>query len=353
MSKTDFRREQCLRGYPNSYFIDQHDMESLEEFLRKQGWLSLEEHLIHVEKAGDGNMNLTLRITTSSRSIIVKQSRPWVEKYPQIPAPIERVLVEGLFYQAIDADTILQSMSPKLIGVDPTSSILSLEDLGKGEDFTFLYRGKSIEVDDADQLINYLSSLHRVDVKESRPFLNRAIRELNHEHLFHLPFQAENGVDLDQITFGLNQLSRRIKKKPELLQKVSELGTIYLNNKGGSLLHGDFYPGSWLKSENKVAVIDSEFCFIGPPEFDLGVMFGHLILTGHSKELLERLLKNYSANSRVKCNSRLVFEFAGVEIMRRILGVAQLPLTLSLAEKDRILNLAGEMILSLDLGASI
>jgi 5-methylthioribose kinase len=39
-------------------------------------------------------MNCVLRIETA-RSFIIKQSRGYVEKYPQIAAPAERVLTEG------------------------------------------------------------------------------------------------------------------------------------------------------------------------------------------------------------------------------------------------------------------
>ena len=56
------------------------------------------ETIVSVDKAGEGNMNLTLRVTTDQRSVIVKQARPWVEKYPDIEASDERILAEIDFY---------------------------------------------------------------------------------------------------------------------------------------------------------------------------------------------------------------------------------------------------------------
>ena len=41
---------------------------------------------------------------------------------------------------------------------------------------------------------------------------------------------------------------------------------------GSTLLHGDYYPGSWMTVDDAVFVIDPEFSFKGFPEFDLGVM---------------------------------------------------------------------------------
>src|SRR4051812_21791268 len=73
-----------------AYHLDAQDAEGLDAYLHRQGFLDLDERVVTVARAGDGNMNLTLRVTTPARSVIVKQGRPWVEKYPQIPAPTER-----------------------------------------------------------------------------------------------------------------------------------------------------------------------------------------------------------------------------------------------------------------------
>ena len=80
--------------------LNPSDLDDLERYVRAQGFLGDGERLLAAGKAGEGNMNLTLRLTTDRRSFIVKQSRPWVEKYPHIPAPADRALVEIAFYDA-------------------------------------------------------------------------------------------------------------------------------------------------------------------------------------------------------------------------------------------------------------
>ena len=57
---------------------------ALESYLKAQGWLLLNETIEHVEIPGAGNMNFTLQIKTHNRSFIIKQSRDYVEKYPQV-----------------------------------------------------------------------------------------------------------------------------------------------------------------------------------------------------------------------------------------------------------------------------
>jgi 5-methylthioribose kinase len=88
--------------YPHAFFIDTQLRNNLPDYLRSKGWITSHEKILHMEKPGEGNMNFVYRVTTNARSLIVKQSRPWVEKYPQLEAPIERIDVEALFYQLID-----------------------------------------------------------------------------------------------------------------------------------------------------------------------------------------------------------------------------------------------------------
>jgi 5-methylthioribose kinase len=44
-------------------------------------------------------------------------------------------------------------------------------------------------------------------------------------------------------------------------------------------------------------------------------------------------------------NPQLVDQFTGVEIMRRLIGLAQLPLSLSLLDKEELLEMAYELIM--------
>ena len=86
---------------PKGFFVDKEEIAELQQYLSEQEWLQAGEKIETLEKAGEGNMNLVLRVKTNQRSLIIKQSRPWVEKYPHILAPLERAIVEGQFYQLI------------------------------------------------------------------------------------------------------------------------------------------------------------------------------------------------------------------------------------------------------------
>ena len=84
-----------------------------EKYLRKSGLLLSNENILEYSKAGEGNMNVVVRLKTETRSIILKQSRPFVNKYPTIPAPLGRIFIEDDFYRIINQNEFLSSYSPK------------------------------------------------------------------------------------------------------------------------------------------------------------------------------------------------------------------------------------------------
>lgn len=337
-------KEAFIRQHPNAYFLDAGDLGGLANYLQTRRWLAPDETLRGAGKAGEGNMNYTLRVSTSRRSFILKQARPWVEKYPHIAAPWERAVVEGRFYEAIAEDAPLAALMPKLLGFDAQSHILALEDLGEAQDFTTLYRGAELTAPQLDELAAYLTGLHRLpaDVAHKNALANRAMRALNHFHIFDFPLQLENGFDLDALTPGLHEVARSLKLDDDYGSVVKKLGELYRQD-GDTLLHGDYFPGSWLQTAQGVRVIDPEFCFYGPPEFDLGVMIAHFYLSGQNVRLTHELLARYKATRTL--HQALIWQFAGVEIMRRLIGVAQLPIALDLTAKAELLSLSHELVL--------
>ncbi len=310
------------------------------QFFQENKIINKNEKILEIEKPGEGNMNLVLRIKTNERSFIVKQSREFVQKYPQILAPIERVEVEAYFYKTIEKNKILSDKMPRILAFYPAHYLLVLEDLGNNTDFTFLYqKNHNIADNEVIELTQYLSELHQI--KPLGYPDNAELKTLNHFHIFDFPFDINNDFDLEQIQIGLSEIAKPIINDTELKKRIQFLGEIYLS-KGNCLIHGDFYPGSWLKTNDGIKIIDPEFSYLGKPEFDLGVFMAHLLIA-QKKESINTLLVKYqkSFNFDVK----LMFGFAGVEIMRRLLGVAQLPIQLDLAQKKALLEEAKNLIL--------
>ena len=96
-----------------------------------------------------------------------------------------------------------------------------------------------------------------------------------------------------------------MRQDTPLKNAAIQLGKRYLSE-GTSLLHGDYYPGSWLKTKTGLRIIDPEFCFFGPKEYDLGVLRAHLKMAEQPISYLIDFWKHYPESD---VNSSLVDQF--------------------------------------------
>ncbi|MEL6133731.1 MAG: phosphotransferase [Bacteroidota bacterium] len=328
-----------------NFVLDAEQLPSLNHYLKDRKWIGPDETVETASKPGEGNMNYTLRIRTNFRSFIIKQSRDYVEKYPQIPAPRERAIIEGRFYELIQRIPQLKHVTPEINNIDEENSIIMLEDLGESNDFTFLYQAEQqIDSQDLDDISAFISLLHQSfsSGQVSIDLSNRAMRALNAEHIFQYPFMEDNGFDLDQVIPGLQEIAMPYKTDSALKETIATLSKYYTED-GPTLLHGDYYPGSWLKTLEGVRIIDPEFCFFGRAEFDLSVCVAHFMMGEQDKTVVTRLLSHYEGPEDF--DEGLMWQLTGVEIMRRLIGLAQLPLTLSLEKRVILLQQARGFIM--------
>ncbi|MEO0473261.1 MAG: phosphotransferase [Bacteroidota bacterium] len=327
------------------FLLNAEEIPQIQQYLLDKKWIAPDEEIISARKPGEGNMNYTLRIRTNFRTFILKQSRDYVEKYPQIPAPRERAVIEGHFYQLIQEDPKMRNFTPEVSGIDAVNSIIQLEDFGQSEDFSFLYKAdQELKEDQIDEIVDFISSLHNAFNQDTTTpnIANKAMRELNAEHIFNYPFLAENGFSLDDVTPGLQAVAMRYKTDQAFTTRIKDLSQHYLTD-GAYLLHGDYYPGSWLQTIHGVRIIDPEFCFFGPAEFDISVMIAHMKMARQPEEVSQRMLARYQEPP--KFYTSLMEQLTGVEIMRRLIGLAQLPLSLTLEEKEALLEEAYHLIM--------
>jgi 5-methylthioribose kinase len=323
------------------------NLPAINSLCQSLGWLLPDETILGLSPAGEGNMNRTLRAETGSRTFILKQSVPYVARYPQIAAPEERIVVEDRFYQTIEADGPLRMRMPHRLGFAPQSRLLMLEDVGPGADMLSVYAnagGNPADRGVYTALIYWLWRLHSLRDFNAAYFTNDAMRTLNHAHIFVIPLQTNNGAAIDP---ALAEIAQRFQNDSQLISVAGALGEIYLGRTPHAshpcLLHGDFYPGSWLRNERLgVMIIDPEFAFCGPPEFDVGVLVAHLTFAGFAQQDIMGILRSYVTPPGFEYS--LAIRFAAIEIIRRLLGVAQLPLQATSEQKRSWLETARMMI---------
>ena len=326
--------------------MNDHSTLPADTVLQSKNWLPADTAVTGVGIAGAGNMNLVERVhLDNGKSLILKRARGWVEKYPDIPAPVERAGVEAAFYAAVSG-TDAGNRMPKHLAYDETDATNLLEDLGEGTDGSFVYAGATLPLEDLQAVADWAASLHAIKPTGGMRLnlSNRAMRELNAVHIFNFPLDPNNGFPLDDITPGLQAAGDTLKNDVAFVAAVKEVGQRYLSKESASsdvLLHGDLYPGSWLTTEEGLFVIDPEFCWIGPAEWDVGVLIAHLKLSGQPAHFGKHFIERYGR----PLDMPLVNQITGIEIMRRLIGVAQLPLYMELAGKQALLDEARALVL--------
>ena len=215
-----------------------------------------------------------------------------------------------------------------------------MEDLGEGRDFESIYSQKSdcISNSEIEYLIKYLKELHNLNIPQDLAFKNKEMRQLNYDYIFKLPFdESINAIDLDTVTPGLQDLSLNYRNHVSA-GAAKVLGEVYWED-SSCLIHGDFYPKSWMKTEDGLYIIDPEFGFLGRPEIDLGFFLAHMLFGGQFERTF-KLVKNHYGDF----DEHLVAQFCAVEVLRRILFVAQLPIRNDLNWKKNLLDMCTEAL---------
>lgn len=303
------------------------------------------ETIENVERAGQGNMNLVLRVVTDRRRVILKQSRPWVEKYPDIAAPAERILAEIDFYDRVAANENVRSAMPRLVASNTKLHLSAMEDLGEASDYSDLYASRSVEEMPITETTAWLAQLHSIAIapSEQANIGSHSLRELNHAHMFVIPLEEPAAIALDDVCDGLESIAREVRSNPKIRGIAQELGQRYLGS-GPHLLHGDYYPGSWLRTSQGLRVIDPEFAFAGPAEFDLAVLAAHRILIGGAADSIEIVCAAYQESGGIAVDRTLMRGFTALEVIRRLIGVAQLPLSATLDERGAMIQTAQSLL---------
>ena len=254
------------------------------------------------------------------------------------------VLREAEFYELVRENHALESMMPNILAVDKENNVIMMDDLG-AHDYGYLYQsGKIIPGSELEGIVDFAAKLHQGFSVGNAPLVirNREMRKLNHEHIFVFPYLHDNGLNLNDVLPGLQEAARPFKEDKQLRAAVEKLGKRYLSD-GQKLLHGDYFPGSWLKTKAGIRIIDPEFCFFGDPEFEIGVLIAHLKMADQPEQLVKKALERYTAQTTL--DKVLCEKFTAIEILRRIMGLAQLPLEIDLEKRKALLIQAREKLL--------
>jgi len=298
------------------------------QYLLRRGLLQPGEEAT-LEPAGEGNINWVrrVRISPNDRSLVLKQARPALERFPEYQVTTERIVFEARYYElarASDRDGLL----PTVLDFDERERVLILEDLGDAErlDQTLGRGGEGRGA--AHALGQFLGRVHTATKDESglaERFDNDAMRRLHGDHIFVLPFR-ENTFPLSP---RLRARAEQVWKDAELVACADAAYSRYLTAQG-ALVHADVQAGNVLLTSSGPKLLDAEIAHVGDPAFDVGTLLAHLCVNALASRRLSPGLARaaWSAYLGTAGPGSLRFEdaarYAGIELLRRTIGAARL-----------------------------
>lgn len=372
------RRAEFEAEHPEVHVLSADQAGRVDLVMGAVGWLGDEEQVTTCASLG-GESSTVMRVELQElrggwRTAVLKQSLPWLRRDESVAMPADRWRGEYTFYREVARVPEAAALLPRLMAANEARCLLLLEDFRGASNLASLYRGGSLGEGTAEALGGFLRALRcGTRGEQDAQFANGGMKALSHRLLFEAPFdsrgQGGNGFGpegpapdegaLDDIEPGLGAAASALRSDGAFRDAVAALGRRFLGA-GSCLVHGAFHPANWLLLPNgDVRVVDPQYSSPGDPEFDLGTALAHLLLARQPVEVVATFL---SAATGAEETGRegpadteeveagvdrpLVARYAGAEIVRRLLGGAQLPLEAEGGFRRGLLETARTAVLS-------
>lgn len=363
------RRAEFEEAHPEVHILSHHQAGRVDLVMGALGWLGDEEQVTACSGLG-GDSSTVMRVELQElrggwRTAVLKQSLPWLRRDESVAMPADRGRAEFRFYRQVARLPEAASHMPRLLGGDEKRSILLLEDFRGSSDLTVLYCGRVLDEDAAAGLGSFLRALHESTRGcEDRELSNPGMKGLNHRLLFEAPYGLAPPVGegfgpdgpaldrpaLDELEEGLGTSAMAMRSDGEFRKAVAELGERYRDS-DTCLVHGAFHPGNWLLlPDGDVRVVDPQYGEWGDAEFDVGTGLAHLLLARQPEEVVRTFLSAAAGRSGDErepddtgleeregepaveagppgLDPELAARYAGVELVRRLIGGGRVPLT--------------------------
>lgn len=236
---------------------------------------------------GDGNLNqvfIVERTSDPSRSLVLKQALPYLrcvgESYP---LDRSRMLYE--IRSLLQSQQLCPKHTPKIYHTDEQMSLVVMQNLNrhiimrKGIIEGVKYPLFSEHISDFLANTLFFTSSLALQSGQKRLLMgnflqNTQLCKLTEDFVFTLPYMEHETNRHDRL---IDKEVRRIRASGEFKLKAMELKNLFMNN-SEALIHGDLHTGSIMLNESETFIIDSEFAFFGPIGFDVGAVYGNLLM---------------------------------------------------------------------------
>jgi 5-methylthioribose kinase len=248
-----------------------------------EGWQTRE--------VGDGNLNLVFIVSGAKGAVVVKQALPYLRCVGEAWAlPLERAYFEN---EALTEQAkFVPDLLPKRYHYDSKLAAIVMEFLSphiilrKGfiQGIRYPRLGGDIAEFMAQTLFKTSDLYLDAAAKKHRMAnfcRNTELCKLTEDLVFTDPYRI---AKLNRWTTPqLDDIALKFRQDGPLKSAAQRLKLKFLSS-AEALIHGDLHSGSIMATPEDTRVIDPEFAFYGPMGFDVGAVIGNLLLAFFSQE---------------------------------------------------------------------
>jgi len=234
-----------------------------------------------VREVGDGNLNLVFIVEGEKGSVVVKQALPYVRLVGDSwPLPLKRSFFE---YHALKRqEQRSPGQVPAVYHFDEAQALIVMEYLSPH----IILRRALINGEELPRIAEDLglfmartlfrgSDLH-MEARERKADLalfadNTELCDITENLVFTDPYFA---APMNRHTPELDPVVAELRADRDLKVEAQKLKHLFAA-KAETLVHGDLHTGSVMVTESDTRVIDPEFAFYGPMAFDVGMLLAN------------------------------------------------------------------------------
>jgi 5-methylthioribose kinase len=246
-----------------------------------------------VEEVGDGNLNLVFIVRSPKAAVVVKQALPYVRLVGDSwPLPLSRSYYE---HMALSEQTKhAPKLVPKIYHYDRTLALIVMEYLtphiimrkGLIRGIEYPLFASHIAEFMAQTLFNTSPLAIPASQHKRRIWAfadNIELCKITEDLVFTDPYRV---AKLNRWTTPyLDDIAAQFRRDEPLKIAVQKRKLQFITS-AEAMIHGDLHTGSIMLTPEDTRVIDPEFAFVGPMGFDVGAVIGNLLIayyaqTGH------------------------------------------------------------------------
>lgn len=265
-----------------------------------------------VREVGDGNLNLVFIVDGPKGSAVVKQALPYVRLVGDSwPLPLKRSFFE---YHALRRQAQRDpGMVPEIFHFNSEQAMIVMEFLSPHIILRrALIAGQQLPKIGTDLGLFLARTLFRgsdlcMDTKQRKADLglfadNVELCDITENLVFSDPYYA---AKLNKHTTPqLDGIVATLRSDRDLKVAAQRMKHIFAANPE-TLVHGDLHTGSIMVTANETRVIDPEFAFYGPIAFDVGMLLSNFWMSyfsqsGHEKQGGRAEMRSYLQNVLVE-----------------------------------------------------